>query len=222
MMKKHFLFFYILVTITACAQTGTRMDFEQYNPPSTLVVPEHKIMKAKFPFIDVHNHQFGMPDMDLGSLIKEMDKLNMKVMVNLSGQSGESIKKSASNIREHFPKRFIVFANVDFKRVGEEGWGIKAAKQLEEDVKNGANGLKIYKSLGFSVTDINGKRVTVDDPRLDPIWKKAGELKIPVLIHTADPKPFWEPMDENNERWLELATHPNGKKMKRIRLPGKR
>jgi predicted TIM-barrel fold metal-dependent hydrolase len=211
-MKKYFCSFFILFTLNACAQTNGKMDFETYNPPSTLVVPEHKLTKAKFPFIDVHNHQFEMPDMDLGVLIKEMDKLNMKVMVNLSGESGSTLKKSVANIREHYPKRFIVFANIDFKRVGETGWGDKAAKQLEEDVKNGANGLKIYKSLGFSVTDINGKRVTVDDARLDPIWEKAGELKIPVIIHTADPKSFWEPMDANNERWLELSTHPNRKR----------
>lgn len=211
-MKKHFFLLLMLTAGFASAQITEKMDFEHYNPPSTLVVPEHKLSKAKFPFIDVHNHQFDMPDMDLSTLIKDMDKLNMKVMVNLSGQSGELIKRSVANIRKNFPKRFIVFANVDFKRVGEAGWGEKAAKQLEEDVRNGANGLKIYKNLGFSVNDINGKRVTVDDPRLDPVWKKAGELKIPVLIHTADPKPFWEPMDENNERWLELATHPNRKR----------
>ena len=213
MMKKYlFSFFTVVVMLTACAQTNGKMDFETYNPPSTLVVPEHKLTKAKFPFIDVHNHQFEMPDMDLGTLITDMDKLNMKVMVNLSGESGTTLKKSITNVREHFPKRFIVFANIDFKRVGEAGWGDKAAKQLEEDVKNGANGLKIYKSLGFSITDINGKRVTVDDARLDPIWEKAGELKIPVIIHTADPKSFWEPMDANNERWLELSTHPNRKR----------
>ena len=211
-MKKYFFPFFTVVTLAACAQTNGKMDFETYNPPSTLVVPEHKLTKAKFPFIDVHNHQFEMPDMDLGTLITDMDKLNMKVMVNLSGESGTTLKKSITNVREHFPKRFIVFANIDFKRVGEAGWGDKAAKQLEEDVKNGANGLKIYKSLGFSITDINGKRVTVDDARLDPIWDKAGELKIPVIIHTADPKSFWEPMDANNERWLELSTHPNRKR----------
>ena len=211
-MKQYFFSFFTIVALTAYGQTNGKMDFETYNPPSTLVVPEHKVSKAKFPFIDVHNHQFSMPDMDLGVLIKEMDKLNMTVMVNLSGQSGESIKKSSANIKEHFPKRFIVFANVDFKRVGEAGWGEQAAKQLEADVKNGANGLKIYKSLGFSAMDISGKRITVDDPRLDPVWKKAGELKIPVLIHTADPKSFWDPLDANNERWLELSTHPNRKR----------
>jgi predicted TIM-barrel fold metal-dependent hydrolase len=211
-MKKYFFFLFIPGVFNAAAQTTPKMDFETYNPPSTLVVPEHKLTKAKFPFIDVHNHQFSMPTMDLGTLIKEMDKLNMKVMVNLSGQSGDQINKSVANIKQNYPARFIVFANVEFRGIGEQGWSEKAAKQLEEDVKNGANGLKIYKSLGFSVKDINGKRVTIDDPRLDPIWKKAGELKIPVIIHTADPKPFWDPMDSVNERWLELATHPNRKR----------
>jgi predicted TIM-barrel fold metal-dependent hydrolase len=188
------------------------MDFEKYDPVSTLVVPEHQVPRAKYPFIDVHNHQFSMPTMDLGTLVKEMDRLNMAVMVNLSGQSGDAIRNSVSNIKQHYPKRFIVFANVDFRGVGEAGWGEKAARQLEADVRNGANGLKIYKSLGFSVMDVSGKRVAVDDSRLDPVWKKAGELGIPVLIHTADPRSFWDPMDEHNERWLELATHPNRKR----------
>lgn len=194
------------------SQSGTRMDFETYEPVSTLVVPEHKITKAKFPFIDVHNHQGNMPTQDLGGLIKDMEQLNMAVMVNLSGQGGERLKQSIKNIREHFPKRFIVFTNVDFRGVGENGWTEKAVRQLEEDVKNGANGLKVFKNLGFSVTDNTGKRVMVDDTRLEPIWKKCAELKIPVLIHTADPKSFWDPMDDKNERWLELATHPNRKR----------
>ena len=199
-----------VVIITANKKASAQvMDFETYNPPSTLVVPEHKTMRARFPFIDIHNHQFGMPSMDLSVLIKEMDQMNMRVMVNLSGQSGEAIQRSVDNIGKSYPGRFVVFANVDFKGVGNADWGAKAAKQLEEDVKNGAQGLKIYKSLGFSVRDIEGRRVPVDDDRLAPVWQKAGELKIPVLIHTADPKPFWDSADANNERWLELKTHPN-------------
>ena len=211
-MRRILVFVSVLASIIPGAQSQERMDFEKYNPASTLVVPEHKITKAKFPFIDVHNHQFNMPTMDLGTLIKEMDKLNMKVMVNLSGQSGNTLSQSTKNIKDNYPKRFIVFANVDFSKVGEADWGEKAARQLEEDVRNGANGLKIYKSLGMSSKDISGKRILVDDPRLDPVWKKAGELKIPVLIHTADPKSFWDPMDDKNERWLELATHDRRKR----------
>lgn len=212
MLKLSFVVVSLFSLTSLFSQSVEKMDFEKYSPPSTLVVPEHKTTRAKFPFIDVHNHQYSMPDMDLTTLVKEMDQLNMKVMVNLSGQTGQSLIRSIKNIKDHYSKRFIVFANIDFKNIGEAGWSEKAATQLEQDVKNGANGLKIFKNLGFSVNDINGKRVTVDDPRLDAIWRKAGELKIPVLIHTADPKSFWEPMDEKNERWLELATHPNRKK----------
>jgi len=65
-----------------------------------------------------------------------------------------------------------------------------------------------YTTLGQPVKDKNGKRVQIDDPRIDPVWAKCGELGIPVLIHSADPKQFWDPIDKNNERWLELKTHP--------------
>ena len=212
MLKIFLVCLYCMLLSLASAQNGSKMDFEAYEPVSTLVVPEHKTVKAKFPFIDVHNHQWNMPTQDLGILIKDMEQLNMAVMVNLSGQGGDKIKQSVKNIKNHYPHRFIVFTNIDFKGVGESGWIEKAVKQLEDDVKSGANGLKIFKNLGFSVKDNSDKRVTVDDMRLDPIWQKCGELRIPVLIHTADPKSFWDPVDDKNERWLELATHPNRKR----------
>lgn len=211
-LKRTFVFSAAFMSIATANAQSESMDFEKYDPVSTLVVPQHPVTRAKFPFIDVHNHQRSMGAQDLTRLIADMDKLNMAIMVNLSGGNGESIRSSAASIRANYPKRFIVFANIDFGGIGENGWTDKAVRQLEADVKNGANGLKIFKNLGFSVTDKSGKRVTVDDPRLDPIWKKCGDLKIPVLIHTADPKSFWDPMDEKNERWLELKTHPRRKR----------
>ncbi|MDH5598557.1 MAG: amidohydrolase family protein, partial [Cyclobacteriaceae bacterium] len=140
------------------------------------------------------------------------DALNMGVMVNLSGGSGQVISGAIKNIKNSFPNRFILFANVDFSGVGNKNWGEDASKILEQDILNGANGLKIYKSLGLYSTDIHGNRIKVDDPRLDPIWKKCGELGVPVLIHAADPKPFWDEHDENNERWLELKLKPRRKR----------
>lgn len=198
----------IILVNTACAQSSSKMDFESYNPVSTLVVPEHKVTRAKFPFIDVHNHQWGMGRGRLNDLVTDMDKLNMAVMVNLSGVGGSTLKEYEDNVRETHPNRFIIFTNIDFDGIGQEGWTENAVKRLEQDVRNGAKGLKIFKTLGLGQRDNKGKLVPVDDPRLDPIWKKCGELKIPVLIHSADPKSFWDPMDDKNERWLELETHP--------------
>ena len=76
------------------------------------------------------------------------------------------------------------------------------------DVANGAQGLKIYKSLGLNSKDSDGYRIAVNDPRLDPVWAKCGELGIPVLIHTGEPAPFWQPKDAHNERLLELIEKP--------------
>jgi predicted TIM-barrel fold metal-dependent hydrolase len=138
-----------------------------------------------------------------------MDRIGLSVMVNLSGGSGAELQRGLTALRGSHPKRFVAFANIDFQRIDEPDFGASAAKQLEEDVKNGAVGLKIFKNLGMFLTDKSGKRVPTDDPRLDPIWKKAGELGIPVLIHTGEPSAFWSPLDKHNERWLELQQFPN-------------
>ncbi len=201
--------FFLLITVSVTAQD---LSFEEYNPISTLVVPGKIIKKAKFPFIDVHGHQYRMPDQDLAPVIAAMDTLNMGIMVNLSGRTGDNLIKSVSNIASSYPNRFVVFANINFEGAGAEGWTQKMVSQLEQDVKNGARGLKVYKSLGLRNKDAKGNRLAIDDPSLDAIWAKCGELGIPVLIHSADPKPFWDEFDGDNERWLELKTHPRRKR----------
>ncbi|MBT8221563.1 MAG: amidohydrolase [Eudoraea sp.] len=206
------IFVFSLFFLACITGIGQEMSFESYNPASTLVVPGKEVPRAKFPFVDIHSHQFRMATQDLSALIADMDKLNLAVMVNLSGRSGEQLAQAVDNVSRNYPNRFVVFANIDFKDIGTPGWTENTVRQLETDVKNGAKGLKIYKSLGLRHRDSEGNRVTVDDKRLDPIWAKCGELGIPVLIHSADPKSFWDPMDSNNERWLELKTRPGRKR----------
>jgi uncharacterized protein len=198
-----------------------KVTFEEYEPKSTLVTPQHPLKRSKFPFIDIHNHQWEMDSQEkVAKLVEGMDKLNMGLLVNLSGRGwGADEAKSNATLYDQinltqkaFPNRFAIFTNVDFSKIDEAGWTEKAVAKLTDDVKNhGAKGLKIYKSLGFSVKG-NGKLIPVDDARIDPIWAKCGELGIPVIIHTADPAPFWQPVDSYNERWLELKTHKERKR----------
>lgn len=184
------------------------MDVEEYDPVSTLVVPEHTLTRSKFPFIDVHNHQWIMPIQDLEDLVMEMDSLNMGVMVNLSGFRGKILEWSLDNVAENYPERFAVFLNLNFENLDDSGWPEEPLLMLEEGVKQGVKGLKVYKELGLSEQDNNGNRIPVNDPRLDPIWAKCGELGIPVLIHSGEPDSFWKPKDKFNERWLELKQYP--------------
>lgn len=214
-MNARLLFLLLIIATGVAAQEKAldmKMDFEEYDPPSSLVTPAHKLTRAKFPFIDIHNHYGNMNTADLNERVKFMDELNMAVMVNLSGRgfrsSGDHLAKSVDNIAKQFPNRFILFTNVDFSDIDHPEWGARTVRQLEEDVKRGARGLKIYKSLGIHNKDKNGQRIHIDDPRIDPVWAACGRLGIPVLIHSADPKQFWDPIDNKNERWLELKLHP--------------
>lgn len=185
------------------------MDVEEYEPISTLKVPQHLLTHSKFPFIDVHNHQWTMPVQNLGKLVTEMDSLNMGVMVNLSGFRGKYLEWSLDNVNNHFPNRFILFLNINFENLDDAGWPNETLKMMEEAVKQGVKGLKVYKGLGLTDKDNNGNRIAIDDPRLDPIWAKCGELGIPVLIHSGEPNSFWNPKDKYNERWLELKQEPS-------------
>lgn len=205
-MLKNFL---VALTPAVLLAQQPSMSIEEYTPKSTLVVPQHPVTRAKYPFIDVHNHQDSLMSADkLDKLVKDMDSINLQVMVNLSGGFGDRLEKGVANLKGRYPNRFVVFANIDFANIDAPDYSHRAASQLERDVQNGAKGLKIFKNFGMDLKDTKGQRVHVDDPRFDELFEACGRLKIPVLIHTAEPWSFFQPLDKNNERWLELKTHP--------------
>ena len=195
------------------------MDIEEYSPISSLVVSENPLNKAKFPFVDVHSHQWNMSVKDLSNLVDEMDSLNMKFMINLSGSGFATflgkqhlmdlnLTKSLENIKENYPKRFGVFVNLKFDNIDDENFSETTAKILNDAVNQGAIGLKIYKNLGLDIKDSNFKRIKVDDKRLSIIWETCADLNIPILIHSGEPSPFFDPIDKHNERFLHARQKP--------------
>ena len=208
-----YTFFIGFMSISNIALFGQEMSFEEYNPPSTLVVPENPRSSAKFPFIDIHSHHWRMAEQDLNKLAGEMDDLNMGIIVNLSGGGGKRLKAITDHVKESkHANRIAVFTNLNYQSIDDPDFVEASLQQLEYDVANGAKGLKVFKSLGLTNKDSKGKRIAINDPRLDPIWAKCGALGIPILIHSGDPEPFWQPFDANNERWLELKTRPRRKR----------
>ena len=195
------------------------LTVEQYTPRSTLVVDEHPVPRAKYPVIDIHSHHRQLSPSQWSTIVSEMDELNLQVLVNLSGGSGSRLRRGIATIQDSaHPERMVFFANLDFSRGVYPGFGERAADQLESDVEAGAVGLKFFKNFGIDVTDQEGGRVPVDDPELDPVFQKCAELGIPVLIHVGEPSEFYQPVDEFNERWLELTLLP-GRRMPPSRYP---
>lgn len=185
------------------------MDIEEYSPKSTLINKKTKLKRSKYPFVDVHNHQFDMPLKNLNNLVAEMDSLNMGFMINLSGFRGLYLKKSLENIEENAPNRFGLFLNIDFEAIDESDFEATQTALIDSAVNSGVMGLKVYKSLGLTDIDSKGNRIPINDSRLAPIWDTCGKNKIPVLIHSGEPSSFWHPKDKFNERWLELRQKPN-------------
>ena len=179
---------------------------EEYEPRAVLVVPKTEVKRAKYPFVDIHTHQRDVAPAKLDALLRDMDAINMRIMVSspVSGSFGARTKAVIDGMRAHpQSKRFASMTNINMKDLAA------APAQLEEDVRNGAVGLKVWKNFGLAEKDASGQRIPVDDPRFKPVWDVCARTKIPVLIHTADPKPLFDPMDKYNERWLELRLRPN-------------
>ena len=189
-----------------------RVFIEDFQPRSELITPEHQVPRSKSPVIDVHNHlPLGDPRMDsidLGQLVREMDLLNVRAIVNLSGGFGDRFERTVDALDRAYPRRIYSFCNVDWEGVGGAGWADQACKGLERDVRAGARGLKIFKRLGLSIRDRDDELLRPDDERIADLWDQAGMLGIPVLIHVADPVAFFRPLDRYNERWDELHRRP--------------
>ena len=132
-------------------RSAQTISVEEYEPRSTLVVPQHPVARAKYPFIDVHGHPRGGAPQFLNRLLSEMDQINMRVMVNLDGRWGEALQKNVQAFKGRDANRFAVFANLNFSGINEPDFGKRAAAQLEQDVKNGAAGLKLYKNFGMDL-----------------------------------------------------------------------
>ena len=183
-----------------------------YRPKSTLVSVEHPVPRAKYPAIDFHGHPQGLLGSSEGlqRMRASLDSLNVRLMISADNMSGEELRRTVATVRTTpgMQDRVRILAGIDFRNVGP-GWAEKAVKQLEADAAAGAVGIgEISKSLGLSIRKADGTRLRIDDPALDPVWQAAARLGLPVFIHTADPQEFWRPIDNGNERWLELALFP--------------
>jgi predicted TIM-barrel fold metal-dependent hydrolase len=159
------------------------------------------------PILDIHTH---IHPAQAGQMRRIMDAAAIPAVVNLGilEARGAPFDEGMRAYRDALGDRMVYFPTPVWSD-GAPGFGERMADDLERKVEAGAAGLKIFKELGLRHRDAEGQLIAVDDPRLDPLWARAGALGVPVLIHTADPKAFFEPLTPENERWEELGAHPD-------------
>jgi predicted TIM-barrel fold metal-dependent hydrolase len=181
-----------------------------FAPDSMLKVRATEVRRARYPVIDVHCHLNDgivmQRSVNPEQFIRVMDEANVKSAINLTGGWGERLRASLDKLGAAFPGRFFVFTQIDYSRIDEPNYLLQ---NLDEAHAAGAKGVKVLKDLGLTVRDRRGKLVRIDDPRLDCVWERAGQLRMPVGIHTADPDAFFARIDRHNERYHQLIAHPD-------------
>jgi predicted TIM-barrel fold metal-dependent hydrolase len=201
---------------------GRDLSMRRYTPKSRLVLPRTPINGAKYPVVDVHTHFFHKlkhNEQGLKDFLSVMDRNRIRVCVSLDGMLGDQLESHLAFLHREHRDRFVIFANVDWQGDGKAddpaswaclrpGFAARTAEQLRAAAKRGVAGLKVFKLLGLGYRDVDGTLLKIDDPRWDEIWAVCGELGIPVLIHSGDPAPFFDPIDRFNERWEELSRNP--------------
>jgi predicted TIM-barrel fold metal-dependent hydrolase len=193
-------------------------------PEVLLKGPAHIPERARFPVIDAHNHLFA--DMPAEEMTRVMDAVGVRLFVNVTANCALPFDEKGYTIRrrdlseyqsrwmDRCPGRFAALTMAEFARWDDftldldGGFAEQCIEAMENDVRRGALGLKLTKELGLRFHTPGGDMIGVDDPRLFPVWKRAGELGIPVLIHTSDPVGFFLPVDERNEHLPTLQKYP--------------
>jgi predicted TIM-barrel fold metal-dependent hydrolase len=175
-----------------------------------------RVERPAVPCIDVHNHlgrwlsdtgDWLVPDVP--ALLEVLDSHDVATVVNLDGRWGPELTANLDRYDRAHPGRFVTFCHFDWSVLGEADASARLHRQLRDAVSRGARGVKVWKDLGLTWRDSTERLVLPDDPIVVDLMAGAGEAGLPVLIHTADPVAFFEPLDRHNERIDELGERPD-------------
>lgn len=203
-------------TIVELVTAMDDLPLREWTPKSMLRVSSTEVPVPHTDCIDVHNHlgrwlsddgDWIIPD--VGSLLATMDSRHVASIVNLDGMWGEELEANLDRYDRAHPGRFHTFCQLDWSLLARPDGARALLHSLEDSAARGARGVKIWKTLGLSFRDADGRLVAPDDARVVDVVARAGELGLPVLIHTADPIAFFAPLDANNERIDELRGAPD-------------
>lgn len=173
---------------------------KDYRPRSLYKVPVTQIEKAKFPIIDMHSHPYPKTEAEITTWLKNMDESNVERTMILTMTTGKEFDEIYARYSK-YPERFEVWCGLDFSGQQKPDFPDGALKELERCRDKGAKGIgEIHdKGQGLRSGKSTAPGIHPDDPRVDAIWEKAAELRMPVSLHVADPIWMYQPMDKHND-----------------------
>lgn len=195
---------FALGLMSACAETAEPPSegdilLKDYRPVSIYNVPVTNVQKAKFPIIDVHSHPYPRSLDDVELWVRNMDSVNVKRTVILTYSVGARFD-SLMSVYGKFPDRFEVWCGWDLSDSENPDFSERVVKELERCHEMGGLGIGELHDKGWGMrSGTLTSQIHLNDPKLQPVLKRAGELGLPVSIHVAEPIWMYQPMDSTND-----------------------
>jgi hypothetical protein len=173
---------------------------KDYRPRSLYKIPITKVGKAKFPIIDMHSHAYAKTEEEISEWVRNMDEVGVAKTIILTGATGQTFDEIYKNYAVH-PDRFELWCGFDYTGYDQPEFGRRALAALEKCRQAGARGIgELHdKGKGLSSETMIAAGMHPDDPRMDPLFERCGQLGMPVNIHVADPIWMYQPMDKQND-----------------------
>lgn len=173
---------------------------KDYRPKSIHKVPVTHIDKAKFPIIDMHSHPYAKTPQEIDQWVRNMDEVGVEKTMILAMTTGQEFDDIQKKYATH-PDRFEIWCGLDFSGYDQPGFPASAIKELERCHDRGARGVgEIHdKGQGLRSGKSTAPKMHPDDPRMDALWDKCGELGMYVSLHVADPIWMYQKMDRHND-----------------------
>ena len=150
--------------------------------------------------IDAHMHIHGAAERLMAQAVRDHFHI---LTINVDYPDFPALpeqQRDAVSLRERYPGRVAFAGAFSVQGFGAPDWAASAERQIDLAVQQGAVGIKVWKNIGMSLRDQDGRYVMPDDGRLEPVFAKLEREHIVLLGHQAEPLNCWLPFEQMTVR----------------------
>ncbi|MFN7994399.1 MAG: amidohydrolase family protein [Bryobacteraceae bacterium] len=151
--------------------------------------------------IDAHAHVF-VEDPAINSFLERMNLRFVNICVVDPYEKGSEKAgpqhEAARRVFSYTHGRSPWVSTFDPAGFDKPGFAARVIKDLEATFRDGAVGVKIWKTIGMDLKDRNGVYILPDNPAFSPIFDAIARNGKTLYAHIAEPDGAWKPFDPSD------------------------
>ena len=191
-----FLFLALAVTLVVLAARPSGEPAPQAGREGLMTVDE----VMQMPKTDAHAHIGGASLDRLAPFVSFLEQHNLKwLTICTGGMNGARLERQIVAAREAYrahPARIAWAVSFNLENWGKPDWSKAALNTIANGFSQGAVAVKVWKDIGMELKDPDGRFVTIDDARMDPVLGALAAQGRPLVAHLGEPRNCWLPLDQ--------------------------